>query len=80
MRRPVVRMDKALYGHPDSGGYWEEHCDEHIQLHGFVPVPNWPSCYTHKSLDVLLTVYVDDFKMSGKKKDVYKKSLGSLSE
>ena len=24
-RRPVVRLDKALYGHPDSGTMWEQH-------------------------------------------------------
>ena len=26
-KRPVVRLIKALYGHPDSGTYWEQHCD-----------------------------------------------------
>ena len=25
----------------------------------------WPSCYFHKELRLLLSVYVDDFKMSG---------------
>ena len=25
--QPVVRVLKALYGHPDSGTYWEKHCD-----------------------------------------------------
>ena len=25
--RPVVRLVKALYGHPDSGTMWEQHCD-----------------------------------------------------
>ena len=31
MKRPVFRMVKALYGHPDSGTYWEEHCDNHVR-------------------------------------------------
>ena len=70
MKCPVVPLVKAVYGHPDSGGYWEDHCDTHIKAHGFVPVPGWWSCYTHKTLDVFLTVYVDDFKMSGKRNDV----------
>jgi hypothetical protein len=25
IRKPVVRLIKALYGHPDSGTAWEEH-------------------------------------------------------
>ena len=29
-RRPVVRLDKALYGHPKAGEYWEKHCDRHV--------------------------------------------------
>lgn len=44
MEKPVVLLDKALYGHPDSGTYWEEHCDKHCQSVGFVPITNWPSC------------------------------------
>ena len=24
---PVVPLIRALYGHPDAGGYWERHCD-----------------------------------------------------
>ena len=51
--RPVVMLRIALYGHPDSGGLWEQHCD--------------PSCQTRKgghpssfieSLKLLLVVYV----------------------
>ena len=29
-RRPVVRLVKALYGHPDSGTMWEQHCDRKV--------------------------------------------------
>ena len=25
-RRPVCRLVKALYGHPDAGAMWEQHC------------------------------------------------------
>ena len=24
---PMVKLKKALYGHPDSGGFWEIHCE-----------------------------------------------------
>jgi hypothetical protein len=35
MHRPVVPLIKALYGHPDSGTYWETHCDNHCRSIGF---------------------------------------------
>ena len=44
MKRPAFRLKRALYGHPDSGKFWENHCDEHLQIVGFSPIPNWPSC------------------------------------
>ena len=45
MRWPVVQLQKALYGHPDSGTFWEQHCDAHTKKVGFQPVgPEWPSC------------------------------------
>ena len=28
MKKPVCRLNVALYGHPDSGTDWEHHCDE----------------------------------------------------
>jgi hypothetical protein len=65
MDKPVVRLHKALYGHPDSGTYWEKHCDSHCREIGFVPIENWPSCYYMKRLDLFLTIYVDDFKLAG---------------
>ena len=65
--RPVVKLKKALYGHPDSGTFWEEHCDQALKKVGFEPIheSNWPSCYFHQDLKLKLSVYVDDFKMSG---------------
>ena len=65
MRQPVFRLKKALYGHADSGGYWERQCDSGLRKAGFVPVNNWPSMYHHGKLDWTLMVYVDDFKMAG---------------
>ena len=65
MRDPVCRLRKALYGHPDAGGYWEEHCEKHLRKCGFAAVPDWCSVYWNDKLKVLLAVYVDDFKMAG---------------
>ena len=62
---PVRILKLALYGHPDAGGYWERHCEEHLTSIGFVPVPDWRGTYWHPELKLLLMVYVDDFKMAG---------------
>ena len=67
-RTPVVRLRKALYGHPDSGGFWEEHCNERLSEAGFKPIEAWPSCFWHERLKLMLSVYVDDFKLAGPKK------------
>jgi len=70
MKDPVCKLVKALYGHPNSGSYWEEKCDRKITMEGFEPVGDsgeWRSCYIHKGLGVMLVVYVDDFKMAGLK-------------
>ena len=65
-RHPVVRLKKALYGHPHSGSHWEEHCDERVKSAGFEPVgPSWPSCYFHPKMKLFLVIYVDDFKLAG---------------
>ena len=65
MTDPVVPLRLALYGHPDSGGYWEKHCEEQLRKVGFFPVPLWGSMFYHPGLQLLLMVYVDDFKMAG---------------
>ncbi len=65
MSDPVCPLRLSLYGHPDSGGYWERHCEQHLVSQGFTPTKPWRSCFFHPDLKVFLVVYVDDFKMSG---------------
>ena len=36
--RPVSPLLLALYGHADSGGYWELHCEAHLLSVGFTKV------------------------------------------
>ncbi len=73
MRNPVVRLVKALYGHPDSGPFWEEHCDIRVRAQGFVAMGvTWPSTYFHPELKLFLVIYVDDFKLSGPKANLEK--------
>ena len=35
---PVCPLMYALYRHPDSGCYWEQHCVEHVKSIGFKPL------------------------------------------
>ena len=57
----------ALYGHPDAGGIWEQHCTKQLTSAGWVAVlPEiWQSMFYHPELDLLLVVYVDDFRIAG---------------
>jgi hypothetical protein len=67
LRDPVCPLILALYGHPDSGGCWEAHCESHLRSVGFVDVDPWRSCFWHPRLKLFLVVYVDDFKLAGPK-------------
>ena len=70
----MVRLHLALYGHPDSGGFWEQHCEKMLKGVGFELVfpAAWPSVFYHSGLGLLLAVYVDDFKMAGPEKSLQK--------
>jgi hypothetical protein len=39
MRDPVVPLKLALYGHPESGGWWERHLESHLVANGWKAVP-----------------------------------------
>lgn len=72
-RRPVVRLDKALHGYPDSGTMWEKHCDTQVRTVNFHPIDEeWPSMYFHPELKLLLVIYVDDLKLAGPEKNLAK--------
>ncbi|CAE7775567.1 unnamed protein product [Symbiodinium sp. CCMP2592] len=69
---PVVRLVLALYGHPDAGGFWEQHCEKALRSVGFEQCPDWKSVFRHPKLNLMLVVYVDDFKLSGPKANLAK--------
>ena len=56
MKDPVAPLRLALYGHPDSGGIWEQRCTKELTKAGFVAVlpDSWPSVFHHPKLDLLL--------------------------
>ena len=70
-------LKKALYGHPDSGTFWETHCNRAVLRAGFQEIEAWPSCFFHPQLKLFLVIYVDDFKMSGPK-DALSKGWGLI--
>ena len=51
-QRPVVRLLRALCGHPDAGTFLEARCDKAAREVGFEPIKNWPSCYHHGKLQL----------------------------
>jgi hypothetical protein len=65
-RRPVVRLRLALYGHPLSGAFWEQYCATQLKKVGFEQIPQWEGCYALRRLGLVLSVYVDDFKLAGR--------------
>ena len=74
MRKPVCRLRVALYGHPDSGTDWEAHCSEKLTSIGLQEIGKgaWPSCFYLPALKIMLSVYVDDFKMAGPEENLNK--------
>ena len=74
LRDPVFPLLLALYGHPDSGGFWEQHSHEFLTQEGWglIARNTWKSTYWHPKLKLLLVVYVDDFRMSGPAKALAK--------
>ena len=67
---PVVELHLNLYGRPKAGLYWEEHCHSGIKRCGFEKVDDWECLFKHHKKQLFLSVYVDDFKMGGKKESI----------
>ena len=64
-RKPMVRLIKSLYGHPEAGGHWEARLTEVVKSLGGEPIYEHPSSFWFPKTQMLLTVYVDDLLLSG---------------
>ena len=64
IKDPVVPLDKALYGHPESGWHWDARFREIMGLLGGVADNDNQSNWTFPN-GLLLTLYVDDILLSG---------------
>ena len=69
---PVVRLVGNLYGHPLAGLYWSQYCQEKVLAAGFTKIHGWECLYSHSKLGLILSVYVDDFKLGGRKQNLSK--------
>ena len=67
---PVCPLLRNLYGHPLAGLIWEKHCQKAILQAGFERIPGWECLFVHRSKRLFLSVYVDDFRMAGKKENL----------
>ena len=67
MKDTVCPLIPSLYGHPCAGGYWEQRYEKHLLSVGFTRIQDWRSCFWHPSLELMLVVCVDDFKLAGPK-------------
>jgi len=44
-KKPYCLLERALYGHPESGGRWERHFTDAVKKIGGVSVSGHPSCF-----------------------------------
>ena len=61
----MCKLERALYGHPESGAHRENQFNNAVVAIGGTPVPNHPSSFWFAECKLLLTVYVDDLLLSG---------------
>ena len=73
MKRPMVRLCRALYGHPEAAGLWERHLTQAVEQCGGEELKaEHPSSFWIKDLGLLLTAYVDDLLLSGPTQNIPK--------
>ena len=67
---PVVPLERNLYGHPLAGLLWERQFDKILLKHGWEKIPNWECLFVHREKGLFFSVYVDDIKLAGKKRNI----------
>ena len=72
MKDPVLKLSRALYGHPRSGGDWDQHLGRILKGRGWTPVEGVLSLWISPCRKCALAVYVDDLLCGGPKESVLK--------
>ena len=70
MEDPIVPLERYLYGRPSAGLVWARQFEKILLKHGWEKVPNWECLFVHCEKGLFLSVYVDDFKLGGKKPNI----------
>ena len=70
IENPVCPLELNLYGHPLAGLLWELYQEDILLKCGFEKVKSWECLYFHRSKQIFLSAYVDDYKMAGKKENI----------
>ena len=65
LKKPMCRLKKSLYGHPESGGHWEKHLTKALVAMGAETIKDHPSSFWFAEQRLFLSVYVDDLLLSG---------------
>ena len=69
MEDPVVPLERNLYGHLLGGLLWERQFEKILQ-HGWEKVSNWECLFVVREKGLLLSVYVVDTNLAGKKQNI----------
>ena len=54
-----------------QGLLWERQFEKIRLKHGWEKIPNWECLFVHREKTLLLSAHVDDFKLAGKKHNIY---------
>ena len=60
----MVKLVKALYGHPESGALWDKHLGAILRDLGWSKVEYHPGLWLHGGTGAIMTVYVDDLMVA----------------
>ena len=75
MHHPVWKtqsfiLSEICNGHPLAGLLWERQFEKILLKYGWEKVSNWECLFVHREKASLLSVYVDDIKLAGKKPNI----------
>ena len=70
MEDPVVPLERNLYGHPFAGLLRERQCEKIPLKYGWENVSNWECLFVHREKGLFSSVYVDDIKLAGNKRNI----------
>ena len=66
-RRPVRLLLGSMSGHPSAGFFWERKYRQVLRSAGFTEMIGWERLFDHNTYKLILSVYVDGFKIGGQK-------------